>query len=157
MHQGEIKKIYIYQITLGLYAWSRGGEGGIFSFRKSNSRECHPIISLCSPTVGPDMPLAPNCSMRYTAQSQNPFKLRLLLGEREWLVIECINFPVLFPSKIPIWAITPGGWEKERTAGGHGTFWGLLPVCLNHCPNHFAISSMQWLPWVILAQYSIQP
>lgn len=73
--------------------------------------------------------------MRFTAQPQNPLKRKLLLGERKWLVIEFTHFPAIITSKIPRWAVTPEGWEKERTAVGQGTFWGLLPVCINHCPT----------------------
>lgn len=93
MHQGKIY-IYIY-IKSPLVCMPGPMEGRVESFlsERATVGSVHPIISLCSSTVGPDMPLAPNCSMRYTAQSQNPFKLRLLLEEREWLVIECINFP----------------------------------------------------------------
>lgn len=78
-------------------------EGRVESFlsERATAGSVHLIISLYSSTVSPDMPLAPSCSMRYTAQSQNPFKLKLLLEEREWLVLEFTSFPVIITSKIP--------------------------------------------------------
>lgn len=67
---------------------------------RATAGSVHPIISLRSFTVAPDIPFTPNRSMRYTVQLQNP-QLKLLLEERKWLVLEFINFPVIITSKIP--------------------------------------------------------
>lgn len=136
-------------------------EGRVESFLsgRATAGSVHPIISLCSFTVAPDIPFTPNRSMRYTAQLQNP-QLKLLLEERKWLVIEFINFPVIITSKIPRWAINPRRMRKGENSMGTGNLLGTFASLLKPLPQPlchllYAVALLSHLGSILNTQYSL--